>query len=89
MLATFQGTSFHVSYVLLSLATLILSILMLMNRMFGKATGTARILVAVMGLGFYIPQIGLFLSIVSLIPGTAWYVLVVRGLLKMSKSNQS
>ena len=84
MLATFQGTSFHVSYVLLSIATLILSILMLNNRVFGKAAGTSGILVAVIGLGLYIPQIGLFLPIISLIPGTAWYVLVAKSFFKMS-----
>lgn len=89
MLATFQGTSFHVSYVLLSLATLILSILMLNNRVFGKATGTSGILVAVIGLGLYIPQIGLFLSIISLIPGTTWYVLVARSLFRMSNQAKS
>ena len=76
MLAIFQGTSFHLSYVLLSSATLIVSILMLKDRVFGKATGTFGILVAVIELGLYIPQIGLFLSVISLIPGTAWCLLV-------------
>jgi hypothetical protein len=49
MLATFQGTSFHSSYVLLSMATLILSILMLKDRVFGKVAGMSGILVAVIG----------------------------------------
>jgi hypothetical protein len=89
MLAIFQGTTFHVSYVLLSVATLILSILMLKSRVFGKGTGTAGILLAVVGLGLYLPGIGLFLSIVSLIPGTAWYLLVARSLLKISKQAKS
>lgn len=89
MLATFQGTSFHVSYVLLSIATVILSILMVKNRVFGKAIGTSGILVAAIGLGLYIPQIGLFLSIISLIPGTAWYILVAKSLFKMSNQTKS
>jgi hypothetical protein len=89
MLATFQGTTFHISYVLLSIATLVLSILMVNNRVFGKATSASGILVSVIGLGLYIPQFGIFLSIISLIPGTAWYVLVARGLFKTSKHAKS
>ncbi|WP_458744782.1 hypothetical protein [Candidatus Nitrosocosmicus sp. T] len=89
MLATFQGTSFHSSYILLSIATLILSILMLKDKVFGKVAGTFGILVAVIGLGLYIPQIGFFLSIVSLIPGTAWYLLVSRSLFRISKQAES
>lgn len=89
MLATFQGTTFHVSYVLLSVATLILSILMLKSRVFDKGTGTAGILLAIVGLRLYLPGIGLYLSIVSLIPGTAWYLLVARSLSKMSKQAKS
>ena len=89
MLATFQGTTFHVSYVLLSVATFIISILMLKNRVFGKGAGTAGILLALVGLGLYLPGIGLILSIVSLIPGTAWYQLVARSLFKMSMQVKS
>jgi hypothetical protein len=85
MLATFQGTSFHVSYVLLSLATLILSFLMLKDNVFGRKTGLAGILLAVVGLGLYIPVVGFALSILSLIPGTAWYLLVAKSLYKISK----
>jgi hypothetical protein len=85
MLATFQGTSFHVSYVLLSVATLVLSFLMLKDNVFDKKAGIAGILLAVVGLGLYVPVVGLILSLVSLIPGTAWYLLVAKSLYKISK----
>jgi hypothetical protein len=85
MLAIFQGTSFHVSYVLVSVATLLLSILVLKSKIFSKIAGYAGILVAVIGLGIYVPIIGLFLSIISLIPGVFWYVFVAKSLLQLSK----
>lgn len=84
-LATFQGTTFHISYVLLSISTLILSILMLKNKAFGKGASISGILLAIVGLGLYLPSIGLYLSIVSLIPAMAWYLLMASSLHKTSK----
>jgi hypothetical protein len=58
---------------------------MLKDNVFGKKTGIAGILLAVVGLGLYVPVVGLILSLVSLIPGTAWYLLVAKSLYKTSK----
>jgi hypothetical protein len=85
MLAIFQGTSFHVSYVLTSIATLIVSIVILKSKLFGKIAGYAGILVAIIGLGIYIPIIGILLSIISLIPGTIWYIFVARQLFQLCR----
>lgn len=89
MLAIFQESSFHISYVLVSIYTLIISVILLKSDKFSKFAGYSGIAMGIIGLGIYIPIIGVALSIISLIPGVIWYILVARGLHKMSKPDKS
>jgi hypothetical protein len=89
MLAIFQGTSFHISYVLVSIYTLIISVILVKSEKFSKFAGYSGIAMGIIGLGIYVPIIGVALSIISLIPGVIWYILVARGLFKMSKPDKS
>jgi hypothetical protein len=84
MLATYQGTAFNVYYILGAVATLIMSVVMLRNSMFGKATAYAGIAAGVLAL---IPStagtIGLIFAFCSLVPTAIWLILIARRLLRL------
>jgi hypothetical protein len=81
VLATWQGTAFDVSYVLGAVALLIVSLVMRRSQIFSKPTAYSGISAAVLT---FIPStagtIGLFLSIMSLVPTVIWLVLTGRQL---------
>jgi hypothetical protein len=83
-LATFHGLAFHVSYVLGSLTGLILSLVMLRDRTFGKATAWLRIGSSIFDFGLYLPGIGIYVSIFSVFFLLAWDILVARRFLQLS-----
>jgi hypothetical protein len=87
MLATFNGTAFHVGYNLFSIYFLIVALVMLRSNIFGRVTAYTGILTAMLNWGFYVPGIGLFLSILSVIPFLAiWNVLVARRLFQLGRA---
>jgi len=86
MLAIYQGTAFDVSYVLLSVAPLIISVVMLRSTLFGKVTAYVGIVANVIGLGFFVPTIGVFLSLISVVGLQIWYVLIARGLFMLAQN---
>jgi hypothetical protein len=74
MLAIYQGTAFDVSYVLVSVAPLIMSVVMLRSNVFSKATAYVGILANILGLGIFLPAIGLFLSLFSVLGLAIWQI---------------
>jgi hypothetical protein len=80
MLAIYQGTAFNVSYALLAIAPLIISVVMLRSNIFGKVTASVGIVANVLAVGFFVPAIGVFLSIVSVVGLLIWYILIARRL---------
>jgi hypothetical protein len=78
MLATFQGTAFHASYVLGSVAGIMIGVVMLRSDVFGRVAAYALVLGDVIGLGLYVPTVGLFLSVISVPVLLIWYVLIAR-----------
>ncbi len=87
MLATFDGTAFHVSYNLFSVVFLIISLVMLRSAVFGKATGIVGILAALLNWGLYVPGIGLLLSMLSILPLAIWNILVAVKLLQLGRGH--
>ncbi len=85
MLAIYQGTAFNVSYVLLSVAPLIISVVMLRSNVFGKVTAYVGILASAIGLGFFVPVIGVFLSLISVVGLLIWYILIARRLFQLGQ----
>ena len=85
MLATYQGTAFHVSYVLGSVAGIIIGAVMLRSNIFSRVTAYAGILGNVVGFGLYVPTIGLFLSVISGPILWIWYILIARRLLQLGR----
>ena len=87
-LASFQGTSGAVSYILMGVAGLIVSANMLRQRVFSRVTGYLGLL---QGALMLVPStfgvVGLVLSLVSLVPFAAWFFLVGRRLLELAGSS--
>jgi hypothetical protein len=85
LLTSLQSSTFYVSYILMSAAGLIISAVMLRsNNIFSKVTAYVGILASVLGLGLFVPTIGLLLSLISLIPTAMWYILIARRLFRLS-----
>lgn len=88
LLTSLQSSTFYVSYILMSAAGLIISSVMLRsnnnnNIFFSKLTAYVGILASVLGLGLFVPTIGLLLSLISLIPTLMWYILIARSLFRL------
>ena len=83
MPAIYQGTAFDVSYVLVSVAPLIMSAVMLRSDIFSKTTAYVGILANVLGLALFLPVIGLLLSLISVVGLAIWYILIARRLFQL------
>ncbi len=82
-----SSTAFTVSYIFGAMATLILSAIMLRSKFFGKAPAYAGILASLVTLGLFLPKIGLYISIFSLLPYGLWLILVARRLFQMGSAS--
>jgi len=86
MLATWQGTAFNVSYILGAIALLIVSVVMLRSHVFNKTTAYVGILASIM---MFVPPtagtVGLYLSLISLIPTIIWLILISRRLFRLGR----
>lgn len=78
MLAAYmgQGSSFVMGYLLASAAGVLAGIAMLRNRVFSRVAAWAVIVANVVGLGLFIPVIGVPLSILSVVILIVWYLLI-------------
>jgi hypothetical protein len=86
MLAIYQGTAFVVSYVLLAVAPVIMSVVMLRSKTFGKVTAAVGIVANVLAVGLFVPAIGVFLSLISVVGLLIWYILIARRLFMLAQS---
>lgn len=87
MIALRHGTAFHVSYNLANINLLIIPAVMLQSRsrVFSKATAYMGILAGVIGFGLYVPTIGIFISILSVLFFAIWNILIARRLLQLGR----
>jgi hypothetical protein len=81
----YQGTAFSISFVLWNLAGALISIVMLRDAGFGKATGVVGIVGFAVAPGLFLPVIGVVLSLVGLVVQLIWYVLSARGLFRLAR----
>lgn len=84
MLAVFHGTAFWVSYVLGSLSGLLLAAAMLRTTLFRRGTAYLRIASSALDFGLFIPTVGLFISLGSVICLLVFNVLVARRLFQLA-----
>lgn len=85
MLATWQGTAFHTYYLLGSVAGIVIGMVMLRSAVFSDLTGWMAILGNAIGLGLYIPTVGVYISVFSVVFLEVWYVLIARRLLQLGR----
>jgi len=85
VLAGWQGTAFQVGYLLSSIAGIVIPVVMLRGTIFGKATAVLGILANAIGLGLYLPAIGIFLALFSVVFLELWYILLGRRLLQLGQ----
>jgi hypothetical protein len=89
LLSLFNGTAWMIQTVFLALSGLISSLLMLRSPFFGKTTAWIGIISSIIGLGFFIPVIGIPLLFINTIGGIIWLSLIARTFLRLGwdKSN--
>ncbi|MHB1132184.1 MAG: hypothetical protein ACYC4L_07305 [Chloroflexota bacterium] len=87
-LAAYYGSAFHVSYVLGYLAKLAIGVVMLRVPAFGRATAWLGITAGVVGLGNYLPAIGLLLSILSVVLIAVWHAFIARTLFRLARQGR-
>jgi hypothetical protein len=80
-----NGTAFHVSYNLANITLLIVPLVILQSHVFSRITAYAGILAGVIGFGLYVPTIGLYISIFSVLFLAAWNILIGRRLLQLGR----
>jgi hypothetical protein len=87
LIATFHGTAFHISYVLGSLTGFIISLVMLQTNIFSKTTAYVRIASSVFDFGLYIPTIGIFISVFSVLFLFIWNIMIARRLFQLGRAS--
>jgi len=83
MMAIYTGTAFRVSYILGSIAMIIVAAVMLRSNIFSRFIAWVGILASVIGLGLYVPKIGLYLAFLSVPFIAVWDVLIARRLFQL------
>jgi opacity protein-like surface antigen len=83
LFTTYNGTAFQLSYNLGQVAGIIISFVMLRSKLFSPVAAYAGIIGNLVGFGLYVPAVGTYISLFSVIGLWIWYILVGRSLLKM------
>jgi hypothetical protein len=85
VLAGFEGTAFHVNYILGQAAGIIIGAVMLRSHLFSKTIAYLAIVGNAIGFGLYIPTVGLALSAFSGVVLWVWFILIGRRLLQLAR----
>ena len=86
MVALFHGTAFQVSYILGSITGLLIAAVMLRSSVFSTTTAYLRIGSSVFDFGIFIPGIGLFISLLSVVFLLVFNILIARRLFQLGSS---
>lgn len=86
MVAIFHGTAFQVSYILGSITGFLIAAVMLRSGIFSKTTAYLRIGSSVFDFGIFIPGIGLFISLLSVVFLLIFNLIVARRLFQLGSS---
>lgn len=81
-----HGSAFHVCYNLANINLIIIPLVMLRSRLFSRATAFMGIAAGVLGFGFYIPVVGVWISVLSVLFMGVWDILVGLRLIKLGRS---
>lgn len=84
-LSRFHGTAFHISYILGSISGLTISLVMLRANIFSKATAYVRIASSAFDFGLYVPVIGIYIAVFSVLFLSVWNIMIARRLFQLAK----
>ncbi len=76
VMVSWQGSAFQASYFLGSVAPILMSAVMLRSPLFSKAAAILGIVANVIAFGLYVPQVGVYISIFSVVFLWAWILLI-------------
>jgi hypothetical protein len=80
-----SGTAWMLSQFLIAISGGISSLLMLRCKYFCRATAYVGVALAFLGISFWIPEIGAFLSLLSTFGGMIWFALMARDFYRLAK----
>ena len=84
--AAFHGTAFYINYILGSLTGLIISLVMLQSSIFSRKTAYVRIASSICDFGLFLPVVGMFVSILSVLFLAIWNIMIARRLSQLGKT---
>jgi len=84
VISSWLGTPFQVGYVVGSIAMVLIGWAMLRSKDFGKLAGYTGIAASLVGLLIYVPKVGVFLSLLSVVGMQIWYVMIAVTLWRLS-----
>jgi hypothetical protein len=85
LLSMRHGSAFHVSYNLANINLLIIPLVMLRSKIFSKTAAYMGIAAGLLGFGLYIPGIGIWLSVLSVVFMGVWDILVGIKLIQLGR----
>jgi hypothetical protein len=83
LLASWEGTAFQVAYFLGATVGIAVGIVMLRSGLFSRLTAYMAILGNAVAFGYYLPAIGIYLSVFSVLFLEIWYILVACSLFQL------
>ena len=83
VLSAWMGTPFQVGNVVGSIAMVLIGWVMLRSQIFSQAAGYVGIVAGVVGLGMYVPKVGVYISILSVVGMQVWYVMIAVSLFRL------
>jgi len=87
--SSLDGTAWMMQTVFFMLAGLINCLLMLRTNSFSKATAWLGIVISAIGLGFFLPGVGLLFLFINTIGSVPWCLLLARDLFRLAKGNNN
>jgi len=85
VMAAWQGSAFQASYMLGSLAAILISVVMLRSTSFSRAAAIMGVLANSIAFGLYVPVIGVYISVFSVVFLWIWYLLLGLGLFRLER----
>jgi len=83
VLSSWMGTPFQVGNIVGSIGMLLVGWVMLRSQIFSKAAGYVGMVAGALGFGMYVPKVGVYVSIFSVVGMQVWYVMIALTLLRL------
>jgi Domain of unknown function (DUF4386) len=79
----FNGSAWLLSQFLIAISGTISDLLMLKTKFFSRWTASLGLALAIPGFAFWIPTIGMYLSLFGTLFGTVWFILLARDFIRI------